>query len=709
VETVRRQSKVARRKSKVASLVLPLVACVLTLPAARATAQVGVPQAPRAGMTIQVLDAGDSRPVPGATVRIRSATGAEIASGTSSADGIVRVADIAAGRFIATVSAQGYGDSSAPVTITAGQLTTVEVRLTRSIAAPSIDNQVPRPAGVSTPDAEPSAALPMPADVPRAVATSDAPPSTLAPDEHVFVPIPDRWNISMPDWDRYGEHGDHPYVSGQWWDPYNRNRLKGDYPIIGQQTFFVFTGVSDSLLEGRSVAVPAVPASARPLNESFFGRGGVYLPVAVIRTSFDLFRGDTAFRPVDWRVRVQPAVSFNYLHTQETGIVNADVRKGTTRFSSHIGLQEAFFEAKLVDLSSNYDVLSVRAGVQELSTDFRGFVAVVEQPGIRLFGTLKSSQIEYNAAFFDFLEKEANSGFNELHRRHQQMTVANVYVQDFLTRGYTAQFSYHYNSDEGEPHYDANGFLVRPAPIGLIRPHHVRSSYFGWAGNGHIGRLNLTHAFYQVIGTDELNPIEAREVDVNARMAAIELSVDKDWLRIKGSLFWASGDDDVNDGEANGFDSIVDIPVFAGGPFSVWNRQGLRLTQTNTGLVSPFSLLPDLRTNKDEGQQNFVNPGILIVHGGVDVELTPKLRAFTSASTLHFRSPAPIEALLFQAPLGKSVGIDFGGGGQYRPPLNENMVITAGASALRLGDGLRAIYEDRHWFVQLFANLRLQF
>ena len=88
--------------------------------------------------------------------------------------------------------------------------------------------------------------------------------------------------------------------------------------------------------------------------------------------------------------------------------------------------------------------------------------------------------------------------------------------------------------------------------------------------NGHIGRLNLTHAFYQVVGTDEFNAIEAREVDVNARMAAVEASVDKDWLRIKGSLFWATGDDDVNDGEATGFDSIVDIPVFAGGPFSVW-------------------------------------------------------------------------------------------------------------------------------------------
>jgi hypothetical protein len=562
---------------------------------------------------------------------------------------------------------------------------------------------------VNTPDGVEPAVPPLPTDAPRPKIDSADPQPGLAPDERVFVPMPDRWNISMPDWDRYGEHGDHPYVSGRWWDPYNQNRFKGDYPILGQQTFFVFTGVSDSLLEGRSVPVPAVPASARPLSERFFGRGGVYLPVSVVRTSFDLFRGDTAFRPVDWRIRVQPAISFNYLNTQETAIVNADVRRGTTRFDTHVGLQEAFFEAKLLDLSANYDVVSVRAGIQELSTDFRGFVAVVEQPGVRVFGTLRSSRIEYNAAFFDFLEKEANSTFNELHRRHQQMTVANVYVQDFLTSGYTTQFSFHYNKDDGEPHYDTNGFLVRPAPIGFIRSHEVRSSYFGWSGNGHIGRLNLTHAFYQVVGTDEFNPIEAREVEVNARMAAAEVSVDKDWLRIKGSFFWATGDDDVNDGEATGFDSIVDIPVFAGGPFSVWNRQGLRLTQTNTGLVSPFSLLPDLRSNKDEGQQNFVNPGILILHGGVDVELTPKLRAFATASALRFRNTATLEALLFQAPIARTIGIDFGGGAQYRPPLSENMVMTAGASALRLGEGLRDIYDGRLYFVQLFANLRLLF
>ena len=93
----------------------------------------------------------------------------------------------------------------------------------------------------------------------------------------------------------------------------------------------------------------------------------------------------------------------------------------------------------------------------------------------------------------------------------------------------------------------------------------------------------------------------------------------------------------------------------------MWNRQGLRLTQTGTGLVSPLSLLPDLRTNKDEGQQNFVNPGIFIVQGGVDAELTPKLRAFTTVSALSFHHTAPLEALLFQSPIRKNIGVDLGG------------------------------------------------
>src|SRR5205085_6346999 len=174
-----------------------------------------------------------------------------------------------------------------------------------------------------------------------------------------------------------------------------------------------------------------------------------------------------------------------------------------------------------------------------------------------------------------------------------------VYIQDFLTPGYTTAFSFHLNRDRGELHYDSNGFLVRPAPIGLIADNSIRAYYFGWAGNGHVGRWNVSHAFYQVLGHEAANAIEAAPVNINAQMAALELSLDEDWIRIKGTAFFASGDDDPNDGQGRGFDAIVDIPTFAGSTFSLWNRQGLRLAQTGTGLVSPLSLLPSLRTNKD--------------------------------------------------------------------------------------------------------------
>jgi hypothetical protein len=657
-------------------------------------AQQGVPQPPRTGLVVQVRD-GDRHAIGGASVVVVDAAGRIVAQEATTADGIARIPDVAVGAFEIRVTAAGFSGESQSVRIDRGSLASVDFTLAATAASPL------------PPRVESTQETPAPSGIPPRQLTPEEQPPAPTP-RNVFVPMPDRWNLSFPDWDRYGERGDYPYVGRHWWDPYDQNRAKGDYPAIGQQTFFVFTGVVDSLLEGRDVPTAVGPSSERPLSESFFGRGDQYLPVVAVRTSFDLFHGDTAFRPADWRVRVQPAFSLNFLSTEETGVVNRDVREGLSRLDSHVGLQEAFVEKKLFDLSANYDFLSVRAGIQELSTDFKGFIAVVEQPGIRLFGTLRSSRIEYNAAVFDFLEKDTNSGFNTFERRGQQMAVANVYVQDFLTPGYTTEFSVHYNRDAGGLHFDTNGFIVRPAPIGVVKPHEIQAYYLGWAGNGHIGRLNISHAFYQALGTDDFNAIAARPVDINAQMAAVEASVDREWVRVKGGVFWASGDGNISDGTARGFDSIVDIPVFAGGPFSVWNREGIALPQTGTGLVSPFSLLPSLRTNKDEGQANFVNPGILILYGGGGVELTPKLRAFLNGSFLRFQDTESLEALLFQSPIHQNVGFDFGGGVEYRPPLSENIVVSGGAAAMRLGAGLRDIY-GRDYFVSLFANLRVRF
>src|SRR6185503_5703917 len=106
----------------------------------------------------------------------------------------------------------------------------------------------------------------------------------------------------------------------------------------------------------------------------------------------------------------------------------------------------------------------------------------------------------------------------------------------------------------------------------------------------------------------------------------LEASIDKDWLRYRASFFYASGDKDPTDEKAGGFDSILDDPNFAGGQFSYWNRQGIRLVSTEVGLVQPNSLLPTLRSSKTEGQANFVNPGIWIYNVGVDAEVTQLIK-----------------------------------------------------------------------------------
>jgi hypothetical protein len=141
-------------------------------------------------------------------------------------------------------------------------------------------------------------------------------------------------------------------------------------------------------------------------------------------------------------------------------------------------------------------------------------------------------------------------------------------------KGYD-QFNFHYNRDDASVHYDDNGFLVRPAPVGAVvngtvHPHNIRAYYLGWTGNGHIGRMNVSNAFYQALGHDDFNTIAGRRVSINAQMAALELSVDKDWVRYRASFFYASGDSSNRSGAsrtdstARGFDSIVDNTHFSG-------------------------------------------------------------------------------------------------------------------------------------------------
>lgn len=520
-------------------------------------------------------------------------------------------------------------------------------------------------------------------------------PIETSPD---FVPIPDRWRLGLPNWNRYERPIEAPYVPGRWWDPYNQNVLKGDFPILGQNVFISLSAISDTLFEARRVPTASGVSSANPDSADVFGNGDQLLLNHNFIVSMELFKGDTAFKPRDWELRLTGVFNFNFLQTNENGVVNIDVREGTARDEDHASLQEFFVEYHLGDLTPTYDFLSTRAGIQGFTSDFRGFIFSDNTLGFRLFGNLGSNRDQFNVLYFRPFEKDTNSGLNRLFdTRGQHLGIVNYFRQDFLTLGYTLSLSAHYLHDSGGGHTDENGFVVRPAIVGTPAVHVIDAVYLGWTGDGHIGPLNVTHAFYQVVGRDSRNPISARSAEINAQMAALELSMDFDWVRPKFTFFWSSGDNKPFDDRNRGFDSILDNPNFAGGGFSYWVRQGIPLTSTSLELKGRNSIVPALRSSKLEGQPNYVNPGLFLFGFGADFEVTPKVKVLFQANKILFHRTEALEALLFQDRVRNDVGWDLSLGLRWRPLLIDNVIVSVGGATFIGGSGFRDIYQTQEF------------
>ena len=229
--------------------------------------------------------------------------------------------------------------------------------------------------------------------------------------------------------------------------------------------------------------------------------------------------------------------------------------------------------------------------------------------------------------------------------------------------------------------------------------------YIGWAGDGHFGRFNVNHALYHAFGRDELNGLAGRETTVSASFAALELSYDQNWIRFKASALFATGDSDPTDGRATGFDSIVDNTNFVGGPFSYYVRQGFNLAGTAVSTKQRFSVLPNLRTSKTQGQANFVNPGVFILGLGTDIELTPRLRAFANANHISFTQTEPLQTALFTNTIAPDLGWDLSLGLQWRPLLTDNIIVSAGYAVLLPGQGFNDIYRNTEPYVPGFSDL----
>ena len=180
-----------------------------------------------------------------------------------------------------------------------------------------------------------------------------APPRPSVEDAD-FKIISDRWKTQFPSDPRRDE--------GNALNPYRQNILKGDYPVIGQHTFLNITLASETSLTLRRLPVPQDVSSFRPGSFEFFGRGRQEAVNQNFIYSFDLFHGDTSYKPVDWRFKVTGITNINYLRARELGIVNIDVRKGTDRNDNFSAVEDAFFEVRLGDTTTLFPFLRGSGG-----------------------------------------------------------------------------------------------------------------------------------------------------------------------------------------------------------------------------------------------------------------------------------------------------------------------------------------------------------
>jgi hypothetical protein len=115
-----------------------------------------------------------------------------------------------------------------------------------------------------------------------------------------------------------------------------------------------------------------------------------------------------------------------------------------------------------------------------------------------------------------------------------------------------------------------------------------------------------------------------------------------------------------------------------------------------------------MRSSLFQGQANFINPGILLANIGVDAKLTPKLRSTVNVNYTRFHRTEPLQAVLFQSGIQKSIGVDAGFGLQYRPRVSENILFTGGVGTLFPGAGFKKLYTGQTLFSG-FVQMRFLF
>src|ERR1700730_19154727 len=175
-----------------------------------------------------------TRPVIGAHISLRNLRTGQTIPSMTSGDGVFRIFPLSPGVYEFTIEA----DARVPfkissLSVVANEVMTLEVLLS---ATPTMEtrSRLPR---------QPDLGPPLPAETVAASGTyrefrhrldfdpnyiAELAPDVLPPIADVFGTVPNRWALEQPDYRRYAPSGEYLYTKPHWYDPFNRNRFKGD-------------------------------------------------------------------------------------------------------------------------------------------------------------------------------------------------------------------------------------------------------------------------------------------------------------------------------------------------------------------------------------------------------------------------------------------------------------------------------------------------
>ena len=119
---------------------------------------------------------------------------------------------------------------------------------------------------------------------------------------------------------------------------------------------------------------------------------------------------------------------------------------------------------------------------------------------------------------------------------------------------------------------------------------------------------------------------------------------------------------------------------------------------TAVSLTGRNGVLVDLRTSKDEGQSNFVNPGEVLLGAGADFDVLPQFRISANVNHLWFDNTKVLQVLRNEGSIPKDIGWDLSTALIYRPKMTQNIVFRLSGAILQPGDGFRDLFanENRH-------------